>query len=64
MPKNLRNFPPGIDLKDEDIYGAMKSILKQANSSLASQMRILDSFSTKKLWRLLAQLTMPLAPIT
>lgn len=26
MPKNLTNFPPGIELKDEDIYEAMKSI--------------------------------------
>jgi CBS domain-containing membrane protein len=26
MPENLRDLPPGIDLKDEDIYEAMKSI--------------------------------------
>jgi CBS domain-containing membrane protein len=26
MTKNLTGFPPGIDLKDEDIYEAMKSI--------------------------------------
>jgi len=25
MPDNLRNLTPGIDLKDEDIYEAMKS---------------------------------------
>ena len=26
MTENLRDFPPGIDLKDEDIFEAMKSI--------------------------------------
>lgn len=26
MPENLMDLPPGIDLKDEDIYEAMKSI--------------------------------------
>jgi len=26
MPDNLKDFPAGIDLKDEDIYEAMRAI--------------------------------------